>query len=287
MAAKGFISYWWLPIISALVWVGILLGLLLHWLIDDHGQPYPYQNQDVKVVYISNVGAGTLKPLFIAGSCVVCLFLDLSMLAARWLRHRGRLVPNSTTGEKVLAVLTIFFAVVGTAGLILLSIFDTKNHKRLHYLFLLFFLAGYMLSAICTCWEYQRLGISMWPLLTTGRRRNFVANESIAEHREHRDLRTSFWAKLAVVLVEVSLAIAFIATNFTNKDEVAAILEWVVAFLFTFFILSFVIDLYPAVATKSHAARYDKRSPHEMEEASGATTPRRYNGNAPNATGAF
>lgn len=108
------------------------------------------------------------------------------------------------------------------------------------------------------------------------------------EHREHRDLRTSFWAKLAVVLVEVSLAIAFVATNFTSHDNVAAVLEWVVAFLFTFFILSFVIDLYPAVATKPHMARYGKRNPHEMEEASGATTPHRYaNGNAPNTTGAF
>lgn len=138
----------------------MLLGMLLHWIINDHARPYDYQNQDIRIVFISNIGADVLKPLFIAGSCVVCLFLDLSMLAARWLRHRGRLVPNSSRGEKTLAVGTIVFAVIGTAGLILLSIFDTKHHRKLHYLFLLFFLAGYMLSAICTCWEYQRLGIS-------------------------------------------------------------------------------------------------------------------------------
>lgn len=138
----------------------MLLGMLLHWIINDHARPYDYQNQDIRIVFISNIGADVLKPLFIAGSCVVCLFLDLSMLAARWLRHRGRLVPNSSRGEKALAVGTIVFAVIGTAGLILLSIFDTKHHRKLHYLFLLFFLAGYMLSAICTCWEYQRLGIS-------------------------------------------------------------------------------------------------------------------------------
>ncbi|OAQ96319.1 hypothetical protein LLEC1_00124 [Akanthomyces lecanii] len=232
MAVRGWISFWWLPIISALVWFGMLLGMLLHWIINDHGRPYDYQNQDIRIVFISNIGADVLKPLFIAGSCVVCLFLDLSMLTARWLRHRGRL-----------------------------------HHRKLHYLFLLFFLAGYMLSAICTCWEYQRLGI---------------------KHRDHRDLRTSFWAKLVVVLVEVSLAIAFVATNFTSHDNVAAVLEWVVAFLFSFFILSFVIDLYPAVATKPHMARYGKRSPHEMEEASDATTPHHYaNGNTPNTTGAY
>lgn len=141
----------------------MLLGLLLHWVIDDRHQRYAYEKPGTKVVYISNVGAGKLKPLFIAGSCVVCVFLDLSMVAARWLRHSGRLVPNDTLGQKLLAGLTVFFGLVGTAGLILLSIFDTKNHHKLHYIFLLFFLAGYCLAAICTCWEYQRLGISMPP----------------------------------------------------------------------------------------------------------------------------
>lgn len=138
----------------------MLLGLLLHWVIDDDGQPYDYEDPKVHVVFISNIGAGNLQPLFIAGSCVSCLFLDASMLASRWLKHHGRLVPNDTPGQLWLAILTIIFALIGTAGLILLSVFDTKNHHRLHYIFLLFFLGGYMLSAIFTCWEYQRLGIS-------------------------------------------------------------------------------------------------------------------------------
>ncbi|EGX92529.1 FK506 suppressor Sfk1 [Cordyceps militaris CM01] len=259
MAVKGWISFWWLPIISALVWVGMLLGMLLHWIINDHSRPYAYQDQDISVVFISNVGADVLKPLFIAGSCVVCVFLDLSMLAARWLRHQGRLVPNSSRGERSLAIGTIVFGVMGTMGLILLSVFDTKNYNKLHYVFLLFFLGGYMLSAVCTCCEYQRLGI---------------------KHREHRDLRASFWAKLAVVLIEGTMAIAFVVTNFTKQNDVAAILEWAIAFLFTFFILSFVIDLYPAVTTKPHTARFEKRGPREMEEGSGATTPHHYsNGN--------
>lgn len=116
----------------------------------------------------------------------------------------------------------------------------------------------------------------------------------MAENRQHRDLRISFWVKLTIALVSIALAVVFVATNFTGKDEAAAVLEWAVAFLFTAFILSFLIDLYPAAATKPHAARYEKRgNPHDMEEAGGAggvTTPPQqphYNGNAPNATGAF
>ncbi|KAM3463510.1 hypothetical protein BB8028_0003g03380 [Beauveria bassiana] len=286
MAVRGWISFWWLPIISALVWVGMLLGMLLHWIINDHAKPYPYQDQSIRIVFISNIGAEKLKPLFIAGSCVVCFFLGLSMLASRWLRHRGRLVPNDSRGQKILAVLTIVFGVIGTAGLILLSIFDTKNHQKLHYSFLAIFLLGYVFSAICTCWEYQRLGF---------------------KHREHPNLLMSFWAKLTIMILELALAIAFVITNFKKANDAAAVLEWIVAFFFTFFILSFWIDLYPAYATKPHTARFEKRGPREMEEASSGndggtmpmqlqqyygngTTPNAYHhgsGTIPNTTGAF
>lgn len=134
--------------------------MLLHWVIDKNKEPYRFMAPDSDIAYISDIGAATLKPLFIAGSCVTTVTFDLAFVAERWLRHNGRLVPNTSRGEKALAILTILFAVLGTAGLILLSIFDTKRHHQLHYIFLLLFIVGYLLSAICTCWEYQRLGIS-------------------------------------------------------------------------------------------------------------------------------
>jgi peptidoglycan biosynthesis protein MviN/MurJ (putative lipid II flippase) len=99
--------------------------------------------------------------MFIA-MCAVCTVLfDLSFAAELWLRKRGRLAPNRSTGEKVLMGMTILFAIVGTCGLILLAIFDTWRHNTLHNIFLLLFIGGYWISAIFVCAEYQRLGISM------------------------------------------------------------------------------------------------------------------------------
>ena len=68
------------------------------------------------------------------------VFLDLAFLSERWLRHKGRLARNEATSEKVLVSLSIVFAIMGTAGLILLSIFDTLRHPSLHRLFLLLFM---------------------------------------------------------------------------------------------------------------------------------------------------
>ncbi|KAK6832930.1 protein sfk1 [Apiospora arundinis] len=217
--------YWILPLISGVMWLATLLALLIYWIVDTHRVKYPSMQDDQTIAYISDVGAATLKPLFVAGCIITTIFLDLSFGADRWLRHRGRLVPNISMTEKVLSGLTIFFAFVGTVGLTCLSGFDTAHYHDLHDIFLLLFIAGYLLSAVFICWEYQRLGI---------------------KYREHRVLRISFWIKLSFIIVEFCLAVAFAATNFLKHYNKAAIIEWVIAFVFSFYVFSFFVDLWPA-----------------------------------------
>jgi hypothetical protein len=62
--------------------------------------------------------------------------------------------------------------------------------------------------------------------------------------------------KLAFILVEIVLAIAFAACNFRKLYNAAAVLEWAVSFIFTFYIFSFFIDLLPAAHTKHSHAKF-------------------------------
>lgn len=73
-----------------------------------------------------------MKPLFVAGSAVTVVFLDLAFLSERWLRHSNQLASNKGRLDKTCAILSIFFAIAGAAGLILLSVFDTLRHPKLH-----------------------------------------------------------------------------------------------------------------------------------------------------------
>ncbi|KAL1595890.1 hypothetical protein SLS60_009580 [Paraconiothyrium brasiliense] len=155
-------------------------------------------------------------------------------MSARWLRHTGKLAPNTSIWQKLYSIISIIASIAGAAGLILLSIFDTLRHPHLHDGFLVLFLAGYIISAIFICWEYQRLGIHF---------------------REQSILRYSFWIKLTFILVEVALAIAFGVTQNQKKWNAAAVLEWTIAFIFFFYVLSFFIDFMPAVRSKHHQSR--------------------------------
>lgn len=223
------LSYWVFPLLSAVVWLAMLLAMFLTWIVD--GKPhYPSMDSTQHIAYISDVGAtNKIKPLFIAMSTITVVVFDLSFIAERWLRHTGRLAHNTSTGQKVLSILTIIFALIGAAGLILLSIFDTLHHHKLHDVFLVLFIGGYIVSAVFICWEYQRLGIY---------------------YREFRVLRASFWVKLVFIFVELGLAIGFGVSNTTKHYNTAAIFEWVIALVYTFYVLSFFMDFIPAVRTK-------------------------------------
>lgn len=90
--------------------------------------------------YISDTAAYGLKPLFIAGSAVTVVVFDLTFISERWLRHKGRLAHNRSWVDKSLSLCAIFFAIVGAAGLILLTIFDTYRHPNAHDAFLVVFM---------------------------------------------------------------------------------------------------------------------------------------------------
>ncbi|KAL3489158.1 Frag1/DRAM/Sfk1 family-domain-containing protein [Aspergillus germanicus] len=234
------ISFWIFPVISACMWIAMLAAMLGTWCVQ--GYPlYPSMESGQTIAYISDVGAQGLKPLFITGSVITVVFLDLSFISERWLRHAGQLVPNRGWFDKSCAIGSIFFSIAGAAGLILLSIFDTLNHSRLHGGFLAMFLVAYLVSAILICIEYLRLGIFYRP--------------------HHRVLLISFWIKAFFIVVEIALAIAFGVCGWhrPHRRNAAAVLEWVIALVFTFYVLSFIIDLLPSVRTRNHVPQGEKR----------------------------
>ncbi|WPH03623.1 Hypothetical protein R9X50_00650600 [Acrodontium crateriforme] len=238
------LSYWFLPLFAGCAWLGTLIAMLAVWTAE--GKPhYVEEYQSQHIPFISDIGASGVKPLFIAGSATMVVVFDLAFISERWLRHKGRLAHNYNITEKILSGFAIAFAIIGACGLIFLSIFDTKRYPTVHQSMLGVFIGGYVISAVFICSEYQRLGIHF---------------------REHRILRISFWIKLAFIFIEISLAIAFGVLQYQRKKNRAAILEWLVSFIFIFYVWSFIIDFLPATQTKHREHRFPpvKREDDEM-----------------------
>ncbi|KIW01673.1 uncharacterized protein PV09_06856 [Verruconis gallopava] len=244
--------YWLVPIFSATVWLAMLLAMLLTWVVD--GKPHlPTMDVGQVVPFISDIGAWKMKPVFIAMGTVTVVSFDLAFISERWLRHRGKLTPNTSVWQKTFAVISIIASVVGAAGLILLTIFDALHHPNVHDICLVLFIGGYVVSAIFVCAEYQRLGI---------------------HYRQFRILRISFWIKLAFILIEVGLAIGFgvATTNNNNHRNTAGIFEWVVALVYSFYVMSYFLDFLPAFSkngqtmTTEEMAMQDSAAPYAGRE---------------------
>lgn len=192
--------------------------MLIVWLAK--GRPR-YVTQEGSIAYISDVGASGLKPLFIVGCAITALCFFLSLVVERFFRHTGRLVGHMHRRETVLGTLAMLGSFIGGLGLLLLSIFDTKRHTSAHRAFLLVFIVGVALSAIFTIVEYRWLS---------------------KDFAEARKLRHAYVAKAVIALTLICLAIAFGITLYSST-EAGAVLEWVIAFGFTFYLLTFFYDL--------------------------------------------
>lgn len=204
----------------------MLLAMLLWWSVEKHSPHLAPMVEDQKIAYISDIGAHELQPLFIAMGSVTVVTFDMVFIAERWLRHRGTLAVNTSWFQKGLSIAATVCAIAGAAGLILLTCLNDLYHHTAHDTCLVIFIAGYILSAIFICWEYHRLGV---------------------HHRRHRILRVSFYIKLMFIIVEVALCIAFGALGDRKRYNPAAVVEWTISLVFTFYVWSFAIDFIPAV----------------------------------------
>ncbi|KAK7032829.1 Frag1/DRAM/Sfk1 family-domain-containing protein [Favolaschia claudopus] len=215
--------YVWIPLFGAFIWFGTILSLLITWLAQGGTGRPRYRSQDQTIAYISDVGADILKPLFIVGCSITAVTFFSSLVIERYLRHSGRLITTMRRREKALNVLAALGAFIGGVGLILLSVFDTARHMHLHRGFLLMFMLGVVASAIFTCIEYRWISKDFFYV---------------------RQLRIAYVAKGIIVSILVVLAVAFGVALFTRKAfDAGAILEWIIALGFTFYMLTFYYDL--------------------------------------------
>ncbi|OJJ80453.1 Frag1/DRAM/Sfk1 family protein [Aspergillus glaucus CBS 516.65] len=218
---------WGFPTVAASTWLAMLLAMLGHWTMI--GEPkYGLMKPGQNIPFISDIGAQELKPLFIIGCITTVLLLNLSFY--QYVQNKGYINSLCAHGS-------FLFTVIGSIGLILLSVFDNIAHHFMHDTCVTIFIVGYLVSAALMCLDYIYLGIT------------HALQESM--------LITSFVIKMSFIVIELALIIAFQITEHThyNKNNMAATLEWVIAFVFTGYILSLIIDLLPSTQRKLHNSK--------------------------------
>ena len=212
-----------LPIITGTSWLTTLSTLFIYWLAQ--GRPrYPAQSNPY-VAFISDIGAFVLQPLFIAGGTITAITLLGTVLCIHIVFHRDYDTEKRAKPQRylqVFSVLACLFQGVACPCQICLTIFDNKGYPRIHRMLLLGAFAGTALSAICTTvvfWD------EMW---------------REGQAKELKTRRQIVVASTTIFGIEFCMGVSFTTLLYLEYYRISGILEWVMAFLFTFYFWAFV-----------------------------------------------
>ncbi|POW18012.1 hypothetical protein PSTT_00002, partial [Puccinia striiformis] len=229
-----------LPVITAVVWFGMLIGLLLFWLVNAHGKRYrPDEPKSVLLsakmqrirnpsinlgLFAADIGAAH-KGWFTPGCTLVCIFYTMTLLAERWLRHHQRIPQVMGKRQKYWGYSTAIHGIFGGLSLMMLSFLDTFNHPTAHWCFTFTFMIFIAISSFSQIIEVFLL------------------------HKEYPDrahLKRNAALKFSIVSISTGLGIVFGILYLTcgGKPTTArgnlllsasAICEWSVSFLLTLY----------------------------------------------------
>ncbi|KAJ5604457.1 hypothetical protein N7510_009611 [Penicillium lagena] len=108
----------------------MLFAMIGHWIMV--GKPkYDRMKSGQTIPFISDIGAGELKPLFMIGCIVTMLFLNMAFYQS--LHFKGN-------ANQVCTYISSLFTVIGSLGLIMLSAFDNIDHQFAHDTFVTIFM---------------------------------------------------------------------------------------------------------------------------------------------------
>lgn len=232
------LHYWAfvLPVLTTALWLVDVIGLLVLWSRDGFIQ---YQEDNASFVFISDVGAHH-KTWFIIFSVLTAIFFIATMVTERYLRSTRRIPGSIKKRQTIYDVFCVIFACLGGLFLGLLSGFNDVDYSNVHWACTLFFI-------LCT-------GISILFQILELFSLSHHHNPSI------KHLKWNAIFKAALLSFAFCVLITFVGlysgcrgdaptfnTN-TKCDHIisgAATMEWLCAFLLTFFFASMIVDVWP------------------------------------------
>lgn len=216
--------YWLLPVISALIWWGMLAFFFGIWAY--RGFPIMYWMTDQTIMYISDIAAYQLQPVFIVCSLTQGVLFVLSLAAELFLRYDGRLREGTRMLPwiRYCSHIALVSAVIGQLCVLMVSIYNTNDYAHIHIVMLVLFVVFIAISA-----GFSAIGLGL-QTVDYPRKRHVIVSLSLR----------IFW-----FLTEIILAIAFGACAMPHRNT-SAVLEWTLATVYPVYQLAIAWDLYPS-----------------------------------------
>lgn len=251
------IHYYVIPLVALVVWWGMLIALLSCWSLQGH-PIYSFMLPDTQdPVYISDVGATNLQPLFISCTGFQLIFFIGTMVMEYVLRTKQKLQPYVSSKQPKFAIVSIICAILGQLGILFVSIFKTTKYPTVHltmvgvFIFFIFWACffNFMNSFIFGNFP-QRLHPNHERVI-------------FGKHRWANLYMVSFFFKLVWLSAAFAFALCFGIFMEKGNDSLSAAFEWTISFWYGLLLVLWSMDLFPS-AVKHYRLRHPEKFTHEF-----------------------
>lgn len=246
-----------LPIISFIPWYGMLITMLICWAAQGH-PIYWFMHQEQFPVYISDIGATNLRPLFISCAgwqglgyflCIVYDFWARGGLVKRFKFGSFQLQPFFNKHEARLVFAAAIIGGLGEIGLLMCSIFSTALYPHVHTAMVIVFIVLMLISVCCYSAAYFLMGkhyALVHPLANTT---DFSNAMTTVKELKWYQWRGNIWNKFTISatakILWLTCAIVWaICFGALDDDSKSSCFEWLLAFWFGLLFIIISIDFY-------------------------------------------
>ncbi|CCD23722.1 Frag1/DRAM/Sfk1 family protein NDAI_0C00610 [Naumovozyma dairenensis CBS 421] len=240
-----------LPWIAFIPWYGMLITMLICWAAQGH-PIYWFMHSEQFPVYISDIGATNLRPLFISCAGWQGLGYVITVMCEFVQRYGFKnwygMQPWFTKDERNLIWAALILGAIGELGLLFLSIFSTARYHDAHTAMVVVFCIFMLLSIICLTTQYFIMG-RHYALLHPKNYQNRDYNTKTIHELKWWQWDGVVWNKFVISgyakTVWMVLAIVFaICFGAIDNDSTSASFEWLLAFWFGVIFMIISVDFY-------------------------------------------
>lgn len=233
----------------------MLIALLSAWYIQ--GSPiYDFMHGESQTpVYISDIGATNLQPLFISCTGFQLIFFLGTLVMEFVLRKKLKLQPYVSKKQTVFAIISIICATIGQLGILFVSIFNTKNFHTVHLTMVGVFI--FFVFWACFFNFLNSFIFGNYPQRLCPNHERVV----FGKHRWANLYMVSFFIKLVWLMAAVAFAVIFGYMMKKRKRSLSAAFEWTISFWYGLLLLLWSMDLFP-----SAVKHYRVHHPEEFDE---------------------
>lgn len=234
------LHYYLIPLVALVVWWGMLIAMLAAWSIQ--GKPiYDFMNGKTQnPVYISDIGATNLQPLFIACVGFQMIFFVGTLVLEYVLRQKKKLQPYVSRKQLYFAIISIIFATLGQLGILFVAIFKTSKYKTVHLSMVVVFIICEFFACVFNFFNSFIFG--NFPQRLNPNHEKVI----FGKHRWANMYMVSFFCKLVWLLAALAFAILFGYNMRKKRRSISASFEWTISFWYGLLLVFWAIDLFPS-----------------------------------------